>query len=383
LDKVDLLKLIEDDDLGLLKIYPKNSPMLTTDERLVEAFHEINKFISDYGREPEPGKDVYEHQLYARLKGIRENNEKITALMDLDEYGLLQKKNKEIKSIQDIFENDELGILTSEHEDIFDAKHIPKETTMPDYIASRKPCDDFKKYKNQFLQCQLEISNGERELYPFNKEQQISQGSYFILKGVLLYIDFVSDREIIGGRRNARLRCIFENGTESDMLLRSLSAELYKNGRRVTEPGEKSFDANFLTGQDEKKGYIYILKSLSDDPKINSIQHLFKIGYSKIPIEDRIKNAVLEPTYLMAPVSIVTVFECYNMNPQRLEQLLHRFFGSACLDIDIYDNNGLRHVPREWFVAPLEIIEQAIHLVISGDIIHYKYDKQNQVIVNR
>ncbi|WP_199288345.1 GIY-YIG nuclease family protein, partial [Escherichia coli] len=121
-----------------------------------------------------------------------------------------------------------------------------------------------------------------------------------------------------------------------------------------------------MTSQDERKGYIYVLKSLSADPKINSILELFKIGYSKISIEDRIKNAIVEPTYLMAPVSIVTVFECYNMNPQRLEQLLHRFFGSACLNIDIYDDKGRRHVPREWFIAPLEIIEQAIHFVISG-----------------
>ncbi|HEL8421678.1 TPA: GIY-YIG nuclease family protein, partial [Legionella pneumophila] len=226
-------------------------------------------------------------------------------------------------------------------------------------------------------------SNGKRELYPFNKEQQIKKGTFFILKGVLLYIDSVGDREIIGGRRNARLRCIFENGTESDMLLRSLSAELYKNGRRVTEPDEKSFNTTQLTSQDERKGYIYVLKSLSADPKINSILELFKIGYSKISIEDRIKNAIVEPTYLMAPVSIVTVFECYNMNPQRLEQLLHRFFGSACLNIDIYDDKGRRHVPREWFIAPLEIIEQAIHFVISGDIIHYKYDQNKQIIVNR
>ncbi|AMV15258.1 TPA: GIY-YIG nuclease family protein [Legionella pneumophila] len=383
MDKVDLLKLIEDDNLGLLKIHPKKSSMLTADERLVESFHEINKFISVYGREPEPGKDFYEHKLHARLKGIRENDEKISALTDLDEYGLLQKKNKEIKSIQDIFENDELGIFTGEDEGIFDVKYVPKETTMPDYVASRKLCNDFKKYENKFIQCQSEISNGKRELYPFNKEQQIKKGTFFILKGVLLYIDSVGDREIIGGRRNARLRCIFENGTESDMLLRSLSAELYKNGRRVTEPDEKSFNTTQLTSQDERKGYIYVLKSLSADPKINSILELFKIGYSKISIEDRIKNAIVEPTYLMAPVSIVTVFECYNMNPQRLEQLLHRFFGSACLNIDIYDDKGRRHVPREWFIAPLEIIEQAIHFVISGDIIHYKYDQNKQIIVNR
>lgn len=76
------------------------------------------------------------------------------------------------------------------------------------------------------------------------------------------------------------------------------------------------------------------------------------------PVEERIKNSTEDPTYLMAPVKIISTFECYNLNPQKLEQLLHNFFGESCLNIDIYDKHGKRHTPREWFIAPFEVIEK-------------------------
>lgn len=170
--------------------------------------------------------------------------------------------------------------------------------------------------------------------------------------------------------------------TESDMLLRSLSAELYKHGRRITELEEKLLDAykNILS-EDEETGFIYILKSKSDKPEIKSIENLYKIGFSKILVRERIKNADQEPTYLMAQVSIVSIFKCYNMNPQKLEQLLHNFFGRSCLNIDVYDKKGQRHTPREWFIAPLSVIEEAIHFILNGAIIDYKYDSDRQIIV--
>src|SRR5690606_23739743 len=100
-------------------------------------------------------------------------------------------------------------------------------------------------------------------------------------------------------------------------------------------------------------------------------------------IESRVKNAEKEPTYLMAQVQIITAFQCYNMNTQKLEQLLHNFFGNSCLNIDVFDNKGMRHTPREWFIAPLAIIEQAIHMIVSGEIVQYKYDSDNERIVER
>jgi hypothetical protein len=166
------------------------------------------------------------------------------------------------------------------------------------------------------------------------------------------------------------------------MLLRSLAAELYKNGRRVTEHNEKLMDEfNDITKDDKETGFIYILKSKSSDPKITSIENLYKIGYSEIPVEQRIKNAEQEPTFLMSPVSIVSVFKCYNLNPQKPEQLLHTLFGRSCLNIDIFDQSGIRHTPREWFIAPISVIDQVATLIINNEIVNYRYDPVRMEII--
>ena len=383
-NKNNLLDIFNDDTFGLFDV--KIKPVVRNEEdRLVVSFAEITNFYMRNNREPKLGEGVAEASLYYRLKGIRENDNKINALSEQDNYNLLSKpKEKEVKSINDILNNDLLGLLDSEAESIFTLKHVPKKTTMPEYVASRKPCKDFKSHEHLFKQCQLDITSGKRKLYPFKKEQQIEKGYFFVLKGVLLFVADVGERKVKKGKINARLKCIFENGTESDMLLRSLSAELYKNGRRVTEHNDKLLDGfnNILEG-DEETGYIYILKSKSNNPKIKSIDNLYKIGFSKIAVEQRIKNAEQEPTYLMAPVAIITTYKCYNMNPQKLEQLLHNFFGNSCLNIDVFDKKGNRHTPREWFIAPLSIIEQSIDLILNGEIVNCKYDLDRQIIVGK
>lgn len=259
---------------------------------------------------------------------------------------------------------------------------------MPDYIASRKVCKEFDKYERLLKECQSDLKEGRRKLIRFKNGQQVEEGHFFVLKGVLLYVDKVGETTIENGVKNARLRCIFENGTESDMLMRSLGAELYKDGRRVTDSDinlkKELFDKfNNVTEEDKEAGYIYILKSKSEDKNISSINNLYKIGFSTITVEERIKGAESEPTYLMAPVKIITAFKCYNMNVNKLETLLHNFFGQACLDIEITDKNGDKHKPREWFIAPLEIIEEAIKLIINGQVINYKYDSVTQSIVYR
>jgi hypothetical protein len=384
MDREDLLRLINDDDLGLLKIPPKRASTATADDRLISSFDEINKFVGEHGREPKVDpKNVKESQLFYRLKSIRESNEKIQALSDHDQQGLLIEAKK-IKSIEDIYQDDDLGILESNAESIFTFEHAPKETTMPDYVARRKPCKDFDQFEHLFTECHAALGTEKRKILPFAKEQQIDKGLFFILKGIMLYIAEVGDREAVKGKVNARLRCIFENGTESDMLLRSLSAELYKDGRRVSEHEERLLAGlENITNDDEETGQIYVVKSLSEKEEIKSIENLYKIGFCQVPIEDRIKNAEKEPTYLMAPVAIVNSYLCYNLNVQKLELLLHTFFGNSCLSIDVFDNNGQRHTPREWFIAPLDVIEQAINFLISGEIVDYKYNSEKQEIVRK
>ena len=170
------------------------------------------------------------------------------------------------------------------------------------------------------------------------------------------------------------------------MYLRSLGKALINNGKAVTVNIDKS-DEDFLkafkgiTDEDDETGFIYVLKSNSMDETIASIANLHKIGYSKHDPSERIKNAVHEPTYLMASVSIVGAWQCFNMNPQKFEQLLHNFFGMTCLDLDVFDDNGKRHRPQEWFIVPIEAINQAIEMIISGVIVNYRYDQESESIV--
>ena len=387
LDK--LLEIFDDDPFRILTVKEKKATYVSENLQLIELFNEINKFYKSNGREPEKSSNIIETKLFFRLSSIRDDKEKCEILKDYDEYNLLKAIDAvEVKTIDDIFNSDSFNIFDDINNDIFDLQSLPKRTTMPDYIAIRKVCKEFYKYEGLLKQCQRDLKEGRRKLIKFKNGQQVEEGHFFVLKGVLLYVDKVGETTVENGVKNARLRCIFENGTESDMLMRSLGAELYKDGRRVTDSDinlkKELFEKfNNVTEEDEETGYIYILKSKSKDKNIASILNLYKIGFSTTTVEERIKNAENEPTYLMAQVKIITSFKCYNMNVAKLETLLHNFFGQSCLDIEIIDKNGDKHKPREWFIAPLEVIEDAIKLIINGQIINYKYDSMTQSIVYR
>ena len=379
----DFKKLLADDDLGLLEIKPKAQSQCTADERLIESFEEINKFIDENGREPATSMaNVREYQLYSRLNSIRKDKEKAQALLCLDRHNLLPTEIKKIESLKDIFDDDDFGLLTNTADDIFTLKYVRMET---DFIAKRKPCENFKEFEKLFTQCQHDLKTDTKKLGKFN-EAQIAEGQFFVLNGILLYINKLIDvKRVERGYENkydGRTHLIFENGTESNMRYRSLCKRLFENGYHVSNTVEEKLQ-NFykITDEDEEAGFIYIVKSLSKNSKIQAIDNLYKIGFSVISVEERIKNAEQEPTYLMAPVRIISAFKCFNMNPQKLEQLLHQFFGKACLNIDIFDNNGKRHMPREWFIAPLKVIERAIKLLLSGEIVNYSYDSQKQEIL--
>jgi hypothetical protein len=391
-----LQEIFENDPLGLLNIKPSNSPAQNEDGRLVASFMAINDFFEKKNREPEQGGGIQEHQLYSRLKSIRENPVKIEMLLKYDTYGLLNYQQKEINSLDDILNDDILGLLSDDSEGLFDLKHITKQDdrASADFVARRKPCKDFDKYESLFKDVQKDLSAGKRKLIEF-KLGNLREGAFYVHNGILFLIEKIEltqkehyKEDGTRVREDGRTRCIFENGTESNMLKRSVEKILYANGQVVSENADKvneSFLEKFgnITDEDQEAGFIYILKSKSEKKEIREIQHLYKIGYSKTTVEERIKNAFQEPTYLMAEVRIVMAYKCYNMNPQKLEQLLHNFFGNSCLNIDIFDKNGNRHTPREWFIAPLDIIEQVIQFIISGEIVKYKYDSMNEEIVLR
>jgi hypothetical protein len=388
-EKDALLKILDDDDLGLLNIKPKRSS-ITVDERLYQSFQQINEFYRQHGKEPESNpSNIQEFQLFNRLKGLRSNKEKCEILQELDEYKILNyvEPAKPITSVADIFDDDAFGLLDDSAEDIFVLKHVSKShMVMPEKIAQRKKCEEFDQFEHLFKQCHAELSAGIREARQFTGEQQIKPGHFFVLHGIMVYVSEVGEKEVKNGKVNARLRCIFENGTESNMLLRSLATELYKDetGRRILDHHDKALEAlEHIKVEDEKTGYLYVLQSLSQVPEIVNTTNLYKIGYSTIPVQERIKNAIEEPTYLMAPVKVISVFECYNLNPQKFELLLHTFFGASCLNVDVFDKDGKRYSPREWFIAPLHIIEAAANMLINGEIVNYRFVPETQEIEER
>jgi len=412
MDKDKILDdIFNNDPFEVLNFKPKNSNARTADERLLASFQEINDFVNSNGKEPTANpSNISEFQLYSRLKSLREDETKIGLLKEHDIHNLLPVletnqvnepqaeygKPKEINSIDDLLGDDSLDILGGDDEGLFDFKHTPKdyERAQADFVARRKPCKDFDKYEPTFIEVQKDLANGKRKLIEF-KEDNLRAGDFYVHNGVLLLLESVDisqkEQTFSSGKRvrkDGRTKCIFENGTMSNMLYRSLAKILYVNGRVVTQNIDKvneDFVEKFsnITNEDEEVGYIYVLKSKSKDERITSIQNLFKIGYSKTEVEERIKNAEKEPTYLMAPVSIQGAWKCFNMNPQKLEQLLHKFFGNSCLELDVFDEKGKRHTPREWFIAPIEVIEQAIELIINGKIVNYKFDAGNMTIINK
>ena len=403
----ELESILENDPLGLLDIKQKKSNAITADERLIESFKEINDYMEQHGKEPSASREIQERRLFSRLKGLREDPEKAMALKDHDSFNLLgditvseppePPDPSKIKTIDDILEDDALGLLdgiggsdlveeSDTEEDIFNLKNIPKTIEKPDYVAKRKQCKDFEKFEPLFKQMHSELASKTKKMRPFKSERQIKPSTFFILQGMMVYVVTMGEMELRNfGNFNARLYCVFENGTESHMLLRSLAAALWKDDNSKQVVASDDIDMFDESGEiaigDKPTGFIYILRSLSEDPNIKQIENLYKIGFSSQPVEKRIRRAAQDPTYLMADVTPLMEFKTYNLNPQKLEKLLHRFFAKCCLNLDVFDNDGNRHTPREWFITPLAVIETAIQLLITGEIVNYKYDSHKQEIV--
>lgn len=379
MEKKDLLDLINDDDLGLLDI-EKKPVSATPENRLVESFMEINEFVSLHNAEPKLGGDIHEHKLASRLKYIRGNKEQINSLSKYDFHDLLKIEENNLNTVNDIFEDDNLDLLSIEDSSVFNIKNIPEirqDRSDPDFVAQRDICVDFDQYEHLFAQVQRELKEGTKKLTTF-VESKMRQGDFFVLSGVLIYLEKIDDPYRGNSKKiNRRTRCIYENGTESNILLRSLGKRLSDAGYAIKD----NLDMVSIEEGDSETGYIYVLKSLSDNPRIANIKNLFKIGFSKTSVEERIKNAEEDPTYLMAPVTIVATYRCFNMNPQRFERLIHRFFIKSCLDIEITDKNGRDYLPKEWFIAPITVIDNAIELIIKGEIVNYSYDKDTESIL--
>lgn len=380
------IELLIDADVDGLLDAPEKPTKVTSSDRLERAFLEIVEFRRTQGRLPSPTtREIAERKLGARLDGILASEEKIAAVKHLDEFGLLEIPQAP-SSIDELLDGDDFDLLGDESGllDVsdFPVRQAPGEV---DSVAKRQKCRDFDQFEHLFKTKHAELANGSAQIASFRGLRTVTAGRFFILNGVMLFVAAVGEtREmVVGGKpeQKQRLRVIFENGTESSMYRQSLSIRLFEQkGQAIVGAGIN--DEDVLDGEDVASGYIYVLRSLSDDPQIASIQDLHKIGFSRSAVSKRIRNAEKSPTYLMAPVDVVASYQTFNLNVVKFENLLHRVFADVRLDLTQIDRKGRDYDPSEWFVVPRAVIDQAVELIVSGEIIDYTYDREAQALRN-
>jgi hypothetical protein len=374
--------ILDSDFDGLLDT-PGKPTKITSVDRLERAFLEVAEFWRVHGRVPSSTtREIAERKLGARLDGILANDAKIAALKALDEFGLLRAPDAPA-SIDDLLAGDD--DLLADESGLLDVSDLPVRRQVYDGgdVARRQKAQDFERFEPLFKQKHAELREGTSKLFPYPGMTHIVPGAFFVLNGVMLFIAEVGETEYrkstVRENKRERLRCIFENGTESSMYRQSLAIRLSDEDGQIVIQSELP---EILT-DDEVSGYIYILRSRSRDPQIAGIRDLHKIGFTRDTVEKRVRNAEKSPTYLMAPVDVVASYRTYNLRVSALENLLHRVFAEVQLALTQADRKSRDYDPSEWFVVPIKVIDQAIDLIMSGDIVGYVYDAKAQKLVER
>lgn len=286
------------------------------------------------------------------------------------------------KELEEIFNDPLLDSISMEDVSLFDVPEELKsaDRTSPDYVAQRIPCANFSDYEHGLKKVQQELQNGIRSLHKLTKSDTLKAGSYYITGGVLLYLEHIDTlfEKATRKKKDARTHCIYENGTESDIYLDSLRRSISSEGYFVTESIETNEDylqEKFgITLDDKQDGWIYVLRSLSNNPQISEQKDLYKIGYSTTPVEKRIANAANDTTYLMDKVEILGAWKTYNLNTHKLEALIHSFFNAVQFKMQLVDQSGAYYTAREWYIVPLGIVESVINKINDGSIIHFRYN---------
>jgi hypothetical protein len=393
-------KAFTDEDDALLaelgvEVEPvKQGAHTAREERIIAGFEEIQRFFDQHGRAPLHGedRDIFERLYAVRLDRIRAQEDCRTLLEPLDHQGLIPGGGITEEAAAYQLDDDELlaqlGVGGEADDDITQLKHVrPRaEIVAAEEIAQRKRCEDFERFKPLFEAVRRDLESGARQTRRFGENAAILQGEFFILGGQVAYVAETPDELTTTdhGHAQGRLRIIYDNGTEGDNLLRSFQRALYKDegGRRITEPIAGPLFASEADDDDLASGTIYVLRSKSDDPTIAAHRDLLhKIGVTGGNVARRIANAKLDPTFLMADVEIIATYELFNINRTRLENIIHRVFDPARLNIEIKDRFGQAVVPREWFLVPLFVIDEAVERIKDGSITDYAYDPRQAALV--
>ncbi len=381
-------------ELGV-EVAPKKAASRTQrEERIIAGFEEIQRFCNDHGHAPRHGEehDIFERLYAVRLDRLRDLEECRTLLEPLDHQGLLAGAVIRVPIEADELDDEallaELGV-DAEPAGLTELRHVRSsaEKRAAEEVAKRERCEDFAKFNPLFEAVQRDLDAGIRTARPFELKAEIRPGRFFIVGGQKAYVAEMGELELTPqGRTDARLRVIFDNGTESNMLMRSLQRALNKDdaGRRITEATAGPLFSDAAGEGDEASGTIYVLRSQSDHPMVAQNRELVhKIGVTNMSVKQRIAGAHLQPTFLMAGVDVVATYELYNISRTKLENLIHRIFDPARLEIEIADRFGRPVVPREWFLVPLFVVDEAVEKIGDGTIANFVYDPKQAKLVER
>ena len=360
------------------------------EERIIAGFEEIQRFVENHGSPPQhgEGRDIFERLYAIRLDRLRELEECRALLVALDHQKLLAGGKDAVATSADSMGDEE---LLAELEgaaggaDITELRHVrtSADKRAAEEIANREPCADFENFQPLFANVQRDLEIGVRTTRPFVKDagflkSDITEGQFFVLGGQVAYVTEVGETfKAPNGDSDARLRVIYSNGTESNLLRRSLQRALYKDeaGRRISEPSAGPLFTGESEDGDFASGTIYVLRSKSDNPVVAANRDvLHKIGVTGGDVTKRIANAKLDPTFLLADVEVVATYKLLNISRTKLENLIHRIFDPARLDIEIKDRFGNPVTPREWFLVPVFVIDEAVERIKDGTITAYQYD---------
>lgn len=361
------------------------------EERIIAGFEEIQKFVKEYGRLPQHGenKDIFERLYAVRLDQIRKQKECIDLLKDLDHQKILNNSGQQTVEVPNNINDEELlaqlGVDINDQDSITELKHVkPRaEKRAAEEIANRSRCDDFEQFKPLFEAVKKDISTGYRRTVRFRKDAgftktTLKKEQFVIIGGQIAYIAEIGETfKAPNGEDDARLRVIYANGTESNILLRSLIRAMYKDdtSRFLTDSDMGPLFSSEIIDGDQTSGTIYVLRSLAKHTLVKEHRDIVhKIGVTGGDLKKRLANAQNDPTFLMAEVELVATYILANINRTKLENIIHRFFASARLDIEIQDRFGKPVKAREWFLVPIFIIDEMVEKIKNGTISDYYYD---------
>jgi hypothetical protein len=356
------------------------------EERIIVGFEDILKFVDEKGRPPQHGedRDIFERLYAVRLDRLRDQPDCRALLAEFDRFNLLEPDPAHHGGFAEDINDDallaELGVENTNDVDVTRLTHVKprEEVRAAEEIATRTVCEDFERFKPILEQVKNDLDAGVRETRQFQRMAEIKKGEFFIVGGQIAYVAEVGDEFVTDyDRRDSRLRVIYDNGTESDVLLRSLQRALHRDeaGRRITDPNAGPLFGGAANEEDLESGTIYVLRSKSEHPDVAAHRDLIhKVGVTGGKVETRIANAALDATYLLADVEIVATYKLFNINRTRLENVLHRVFAAAQLDLTIEDRFGNPVRPREWFLVPLQVIDEVVEKIRDGSIVGFAYD---------